>query len=169
MIQKTKVTSSDDNRERLPDIDIDDILDLDELREMGENIELLGEVEDLYHKFPPQCAVQKTADKKAATASGSLESTPSKQTGLHNSQVTPRRSPRNHSEKNSDLQFVVIKLHVTDRTDLHHSIEVPRVMIFAHEDSTTGQHVAGLKQCLQDRSDKRFKMKFHLCEYSTVT
>jgi hypothetical protein len=150
----------------LPDIDIEQTLNLDELKAMGEDIELPGEVQDLYHEYPPVESKHTEPDIKASAAGGAdtLESTPTKSTAA-GIQVTPRRSPRNHEQRDEDLQFLIVKLNVTDRSGLHTSIEVPRVLICAHEDSTTGQTVLSLKQCLQDRGDRRFRMKFDLCKY----
>lgn len=156
---------SDINDIVLPDIDIEPSLDLEELKAMGENVELPGEVQDLYNEYPPQESKHSDATRKGSPlAAASLESTPTK-TLVVGTHMTPRRSPRNHDQSDNDLQFVIVKLNVTDRSGLHTSIEVPRVLICAHEESTTGQTVLDLKRCLQDKGDRRFKMKFDLCKY----
>jgi hypothetical protein len=147
------------------DIDIEPSLDLEELKAMGEDIEMPGEVQDLYHEYPPQESKHSELDRNdSPLAAESFERTPTKSTADH-TLVTPRRSPRNHDHSDSDLQFVIVKLNVTDRSGLHDSIEVPTVLICASEESTTGQTVSDLKRCLQDKGDKRFKMKFDLCKY----
>jgi hypothetical protein len=156
---------SDINDFALPDIDIEPSLDLEELKAMGEDIEMPGEVQDLYHEYPPQeSKLSDSTRKESPLAATSLESTPTKSHHVV-THMTPRRSPRNHDQSDSDLQFVIVKLNVTDRSGLHSSIEVPRVLICAHEESTTGQTILDLKRCLQDKGDRRFKMRFDLCKY----
>jgi hypothetical protein len=134
------------------------------LLKMGEDIELDNEVKDLYHQFPPWVPKSKRTEKVVVTGAASLESTPTK-SDRAGAQVTPRRSPRLHSQGVEGMGFIIVKLNVTDRTGVHPSIEVPKVMIFAQDNSPRGQEVRDLKLCLQDKSDERFKMTFDLCKY----
>lgn len=136
-------------------------LSLKELMEMGNDVELPGEVTDLYHTSPPtlEMDVPNLEPQKTIPAA---ESTPQKKDIGQASQTTPRRSPRGHSVKS--LTFIVIKFSVTDLSGVDPRLDIPKVLILAQGETDTCQSVGELRQCLEDKSDNRLKHQFDLCK-----
>lgn len=142
-------------------VDIHNVkLSLRELMEMGNNVELPGEVEDLYHTSPPDLTmdVKEVHPQKVVN---SEESTPTKRVTALTSLTTPRRSPRGHSVVG--LNFIVIKFSINDLSGVDPRLDIPKVLILAQGESSKCQSVSELRQCLEDTSDIRMKHQFDLC------
>lgn len=143
-------------------------LDLVELREMAEDIEEPGEVTDLYHKYPPdltpctQTTTQKRAGIRITTGTTTKEMTPTKSADGVTTTSTPRRSPRLQEQQNTVIN--IIKVNTKDLKGVDPRLDVPKVLVLAHRDTSSGQDVDDLRMMLQDLSDKRLKMQFDLCE-----
>jgi hypothetical protein len=152
----------DDGLQQLVEVD----LDWNELKSMGDDIEIPGEVEDLYHNPPFESRKKKKSAQQqtpSATA-GSLESTPSKRATDLN-QETPRRSPRlNDDGLHGGVLFNVVRMIVTDTKGVDSRIDIPKVIVFSHKDTPQGQDVDELKRILQDTSESRSKVQFDLCK-----
>jgi hypothetical protein len=143
-------------------------LDLKDLLSMGEDIELPGEVEDLYHNPPfdrkKQSNTKPANQQTSPSKVDNIESTPSKN-GNEGNQETPRRSPRlTDNGLNGGVLFNVIRMIVTDTTGIDSRIDVPKILVFSHRDTAVGQAVDDLKNLLQDTSDDRSKIQFDLCK-----
>jgi hypothetical protein len=143
-------------------------LDLEERRKMADDIEEPGEVKDLYHKYPPDLTpcttstTQRRAGKRISPVTTSTELTPTKSAVDVNTNLTPRRSPRLQEQQNHLVN--IIKVNTKDLKDVDPRLDVPKVLVLAHRDATSGQDVDELKMMLQDLSDSRLRMQFDLCE-----
>lgn len=168
-------------------ISIDDVeLSAAELEELGKNIEEPGEVVDLYHLRLPPHKVKENAEKvrpdakkvksnantvqasaiNVQASASSIESTPSKSDRNGDAIPSPRRSPRGHAlpAKNEGDVFIILKFCITDLVGVDPRLDIPKIMIMAHGDTSRGQSITELRECLEDKSDERLKLQFDLCK-----
>jgi hypothetical protein len=160
-LSKQGDTSEDSIVENEEPIDLDGITNLtvEDLKLMGENVEEEGEVIDLYHEKPAGAKKKLSEPRNAAAQNG--ESTPTK---ANWSQPSPeqRRSPRCH-EKHGSV-FIILKLSITDLHGVDERLDIPKVLIFAHNQTEKGQTVGELRECLEDTSNDRLAAQFDLCK-----
>lgn len=141
-------------------INISDIdLDMKELLAMNANVEEPGEVEDLYHlRLPPH---KRPARAKVTTTN--IETTPTKTNSIIDGTMSPRRSPRGHSTISG--LYIIIKFSINDLVGVDHRLDIPKILIMAHKDTSKGQLVSDLRRCLSDKTEDRLKLEFDLCMY----
>jgi hypothetical protein len=132
-------------------------LNMEELMLMGADTEEPGEVLDQFSN-PPHLRLRKKSQKKAVTIVPGLESTPTKAI-----EASPRRSPRNISEADGVL-INIIRIVINDTKGVDSRLDVPKILIFSHCDTTLGNDVEALKTVLQDKSDNRLRLQFDLCK-----
>jgi hypothetical protein len=142
-------------------INVDNVgLEVEDLLRMSNDIELPGEVLDLFHDKP--LSSRKT-NKSKFSGEKVVERTPTKATPEF-VPPSPRRSPRLQSA-DACLVFIIIKFTIYDTTGVDARLDIPKIFILSHNKSSlTGLSASALQKCLQDKTNARTKHQFDLCE-----
>jgi len=131
---------------------------------MTEDCERDDDVFDLY-EIDDEFYIKEVNENTSSPRKG--ERTPTKMSNPTSAMntSTPRRSPRNHPQKDEQtlINVSVFQLVITDLTGVDPRIDVPTTLIIANETSTDVHTASKLLTCLKDTGALRNSITFDLC------
>jgi hypothetical protein len=136
------------------------------LKQMGEVVIEPGEYNDLYHHNSLEMLRSKQFGRQKTTKPDSGEDN----SGCDSPKgPIPKRPPTiSQGTVTTDMMVTLLLVNVADMTGVNNRLNVPRVLILAHDSSRFGQNAGQLLRLLSDTTDKRFNVHFDTSKYSHI-